>query len=140
MGLYRVQLAQGLDIRLGRIVTSIDYSGALVTVTCRRNEGKEGRVNIPSKGDSKAGSEGESKKQPREQKAEAAADAASAGAAGGAESKGDGKSASDGLETFTARTVIVTLPLGVLKDEVVKFEPTLPPRKLQAIKALGQCC
>ena len=39
--------------------------------------------------------------------------------------------------TFTARAVVVTLPLGVLQDSAVTFTPTLPPSKLAAIDRLG---
>ena len=35
-----------------------------------------------------------------------------------------------------ARTAIVTLPVGVLRDETVKFNPALPPRKRKAIDGL----
>jgi monoamine oxidase len=38
---------------------------------------------------------------------------------------------------FEADAVIVTLPLGVLKEGNVSFEPALPPRKRQAIERLG---
>lgn len=39
--------------------------------------------------------------------------------------------------TFTAKAVIVTLPLGVLKAGSVTFDPVLPADKLQAIQNLG---
>lgn len=38
---------------------------------------------------------------------------------------------------FTADAVVVTLPLGVFKRDLVTFEPPLPHRKLSAIRALG---
>lgn len=38
---------------------------------------------------------------------------------------------------FTADQVIVTLPIGVLKQEAVAFTPTLPAEKLAAIDAMG---
>lgn len=40
-------------------------------------------------------------------------------------------------ETHAAEYVIVTLPLGVLKKDLVSFEPELPEAKRQAIDALG---
>lgn len=39
--------------------------------------------------------------------------------------------------TIEARTVVVTVPLGVLKAGTVAFRPALPERKLRAIKRLG---
>merc|ERR1711865_909235 len=39
--------------------------------------------------------------------------------------------------SFEADAVLVTLPLGVLKNANVKFEPPLPPYKLKAINRLG---
>lgn len=38
---------------------------------------------------------------------------------------------------FTADRAVVTLPLGVLKQGTVKFDPPLPPLKRKAIKRLG---
>ncbi|MBI3764836.1 MAG: FAD-dependent oxidoreductase [Chloroflexi bacterium] len=38
---------------------------------------------------------------------------------------------------FDAKRVVVTLPLGVLKNDSVEFSPELPDEKQQAIKALG---
>ena len=38
---------------------------------------------------------------------------------------------------FLSDRLIITLPLGVLKSEAVKFMPPLPPQKLRAIKNLG---
>jgi monoamine oxidase len=40
-------------------------------------------------------------------------------------------------EVFEAQTVIVTLPLGVLKAGSVDFDPPLPERKQKAIRRLG---
>ena len=40
-------------------------------------------------------------------------------------------------DTFEAERAIVTLPLGVLKREVVRFTPPLPEGKLNAIRKLG---
>ncbi len=40
-------------------------------------------------------------------------------------------------ETLTASHVIVTVPLGVLKNESIAFEPPLPARKREAIERLG---
>ena len=40
-------------------------------------------------------------------------------------------------QTFTADRVVVTLPLGVLQVEDVRFTPPLPPEKETAIKGLG---
>ena len=42
-----------------------------------------------------------------------------------------------GREHIRAARAIVTLPLGVLKARSVRFEPELPPAKLQVIAALG---
>ncbi len=39
--------------------------------------------------------------------------------------------------TFEARTVLVTLPLGVLKTNTIKFTPSLPTTKQNSIKKLG---
>ncbi len=39
--------------------------------------------------------------------------------------------------TFEAQRAVVTLPLGVLKRELITFSPPLPPRKLKAIQRLG---
>lgn len=38
---------------------------------------------------------------------------------------------------FAAERVLVTLPLGLLKQETVAFDPPLPPRKRSAIERLG---
>ncbi|BAQ60798.1 amine oxidase [Geminocystis sp. NIES-3708] len=38
---------------------------------------------------------------------------------------------------FTANAVIVTLPLGVLQKNIVKFSPSLPTNKIKAINSLG---
>ena len=38
---------------------------------------------------------------------------------------------------FTADKVIVALPLGMLKNDNVVFDPVLPPEKIQAIESLG---
>ncbi|KXZ47813.1 hypothetical protein GPECTOR_32g425 [Gonium pectorale] len=40
-------------------------------------------------------------------------------------------------QVFEASAAVVTLPLGVLKADVVRFEPPLPAPKLDAIKRLG---
>jgi monoamine oxidase len=40
----------------------------------------------------------------------------------------------------TADYVIVTVPLGVLKEGRIKFSPQLPPAKLAAIKNLVSIC
>lgn len=42
--------------------------------------------------------------------------------------------------TFTANRVICTIPLGVLQDGSIKFEPPLPERKLKALTRLGMGC
>ncbi len=42
-------------------------------------------------------------------------------------------SCSSGVRVFTGDAVLVTLPLGVLKANVVTFVPALPAAKLQAI-------
>lgn len=41
-----------------------------------------------------------------------------------------------GGRTFEARRAIVTLPLAILKDRNVVFDPALPPEKCTAIDAL----
>lgn len=41
---------------------------------------------------------------------------------------------------FTAKKIIVTLPLGVLKSGDVAFAPDLPPEKREAIRRLGMGC
>lgn len=41
-------------------------------------------------------------------------------------------------ETYTADAVIVTLPLGVLKANGVKFTPDLTSKKRKAIKRVGE--
>ncbi|MEM6784258.1 MAG: NAD(P)/FAD-dependent oxidoreductase [Bacteroidota bacterium] len=41
---------------------------------------------------------------------------------------------------FTADRVILTLPLGVLKQETVAFDPPLPEPKRAAIRAMGMGC
>ena len=40
-------------------------------------------------------------------------------------------------ELFTADAVVVTVPLGILKDDVIRFEPPLPAPKRAAIARLG---
>ena len=40
-------------------------------------------------------------------------------------------------ETFTADYVLVTLPLAILRQNMVTFSPPLPAAKLQAIQNLG---
>jgi len=40
-------------------------------------------------------------------------------------------------KSYTANTVIVTLPLGILKSNSVRFSPTLPEVNTDAIQALG---
>lgn len=53
------------------------------------------------------------------------------------------KFGSDGVEVvvgdqvFQADAVLCTVPLGVLKNRSIRFEPELPPRKLAAIERLG---
>lgn len=42
-----------------------------------------------------------------------------------------------GNTVIAADAVVVTVPLGVLKKDSIKFEPALPERKLQAIRRLG---
>jgi len=44
---------------------------------------------------------------------------------------------SGGEEEYTARTVVVTVPLGVLKAEVIAFDPPLPEPKRRAIGRIG---
>jgi monoamine oxidase len=43
-------------------------------------------------------------------------------------------------ESFSADAVVVTVPLGVLKSEKIRFTPELPPNKLKAIQRLGTGC
>ena len=45
--------------------------------------------------------------------------------------------ATSGGETFSADRVIVTVPLALLKAEMIKFCPPLPERKVAAIRSLG---
>jgi len=40
-------------------------------------------------------------------------------------------------ESFTADTVLVTLPLAILRQNSVVFTPPLPPAKLQAVQNFG---
>ena len=40
-------------------------------------------------------------------------------------------------ETFSADRVIVTVPLALLKAEVIRFCPPLPEKKVDAIRSLG---
>ena len=40
-------------------------------------------------------------------------------------------------QTFSADRVIVTVPLALLKAEVIRFCPPLPERKVEAIRSLG---
>lgn len=40
-------------------------------------------------------------------------------------------------ESFEADHIVLTTPLGVLKDNAVTFDPPLPARKLEAIQSLG---
>ncbi|PIA55029.1 hypothetical protein AQUCO_00800041v1 [Aquilegia coerulea] len=42
-----------------------------------------------------------------------------------------------GDQVFRADMVLCTVPLGVLKNRIIKFEPELPKRKLGAIERLG---
>ncbi len=49
----------------------------------------------------------------------------------------DGVAVSTATQTFHARRVVVTLPLGVLKAGAVHFAPTLPAPHRRAIGALG---
>ena len=39
---------------------------------------------------------------------------------------------------YNAGRVVVTVPLGVLKDEIITFEPALPKPKLDAIDSFNQ--
>ena len=52
-------------------------------------------------------------------------------------SHGAGVSVSTDQGTFDADAVVVTLPLGVLKERSVEFAPALPPEKQRAIARLG---
>ncbi|MCI4348228.1 MAG: FAD-dependent oxidoreductase, partial [Thermoplasmata archaeon] len=45
--------------------------------------------------------------------------------------------AGDGTTAFDARAAVVTLPLGVLKDGSVVFDPPLPPEKQEAIRRIA---
>ncbi len=49
----------------------------------------------------------------------------------------DGVTVTAGGESFSADAAIVTIPLGVLKSGIIRFDPPLPPRKQQAIARLG---
>ncbi|XP_068668134.1 lysine-specific histone demethylase 1 homolog 2 isoform X2 [Aristolochia californica] len=49
----------------------------------------------------------------------------------------DGVEVVAGNQVFRADMVLCTVPLGVLKKKVIRFEPELPTRKLDAIKRLG---
>ncbi|KAK4698128.1 hypothetical protein P7C71_g68, partial [Lecanoromycetidae sp. Uapishka_2] len=40
-------------------------------------------------------------------------------------------------DSFEADHIVLTTPLGVLKDNAVSFDPPLPPRKMDAIQNLG---
>ena len=41
------------------------------------------------------------------------------------------------IETYRAEAVLVTVPLGVLKEKVIGFDPPLPEEKQSAIDRLG---
>ena len=41
------------------------------------------------------------------------------------------------IETYRAEAVLVTVPLGVLKENVITFDPPLPEEKQSAIDRLG---
>lgn len=41
------------------------------------------------------------------------------------------------IETYRAEAVLVTVPLGVLKENVIAFDPPLPEEKQSAIDRLG---
>jgi monoamine oxidase len=41
------------------------------------------------------------------------------------------------IETYRAEAVLVTVPLGVLKENVITFDPPLPEEKQSAIERLG---
>ena len=41
------------------------------------------------------------------------------------------------IETYRAEAVLVTVPLGVLKEKVIEFDPPLPEEKQSAIDRLG---
>ncbi|GLC33360.1 hypothetical protein PLESTM_000052900 [Pleodorina starrii] len=59
---------------------------------------------------------------------------------GGSSGGGDGGGVAvvtEGGTVFEASAAVVTLPLGVLKTDAVRFDPPLPPTKLEAIKRLG---
>ena len=43
----------------------------------------------------------------------------------------------DMIETYRAEAVLVTVPLGVLKENVIVFDPPLPEEKQSAIDRLG---
>ncbi|GFR47272.1 hypothetical protein Agub_g8959, partial [Astrephomene gubernaculifera] len=64
------------------------------------------------------------------------------GAGGGGNGGGGGSSGgvtvvTEGGAVFEATAAVVTLPLGVLKADAVRFEPPLPPAKQEAIRRLG---
>jgi len=40
-------------------------------------------------------------------------------------------------ETLTAKAVIVSVPIPVLRDGDIKFDPPLSPRKVDAIRRIG---
>ncbi len=44
----------------------------------------------------------------------------------------------DNGETITSSAVVVTVPLGILKTEVIEFEPSLPRPKLEAVRNCGE--
>lgn len=43
----------------------------------------------------------------------------------------------DVIETYRAEAILVTVPLGVLKENVITFDPPLPEEKQSAIDRLG---
>ncbi|MFT3731733.1 MAG: FAD-dependent oxidoreductase [Hyphomicrobium sp.] len=51
--------------------------------------------------------------------------------------RNDGVVVSTDFSDFDGEAVIITLPLGVLKSEAVRFVPSLPDRKTRAISKLG---
>lgn len=46
-------------------------------------------------------------------------------------------SKNDMMETYRAQAVLVTVPLGVLKENVIQFDPPLPEDKRSAIERVG---
>ena len=40
-------------------------------------------------------------------------------------------------ETLTCSAVVITVPLGILKSEMIQFDPPLPRPKLEALRNFG---